>query len=310
MRFLSVCEVAKEWGVSERSVRNYCAAGRVPGAFLTGKTWNIPEHAEKPERVNKKEEPGELPGDHPGGECGCGEPKLLFKYRSVKTTEELVRLIRILEDKKIYFPSVQELNDSLEGTGTALLSLGEGIYESNMRKAYHVLSFTENCFSPVMWSHYGGDRSGVCIGFYKGSSRDEENRNFLKIARKINYVESRNMFSAEEDTAIKSDLFYKHKDWSYEREWRIIAKDGNEAIVPDEEGFPYFQFESSDVACLILGEKMDEMLKRAIVKLVPGIPIYTIACEFQTYDYSVKNNETGENIYSTAALYEDLTSRK
>ena len=56
MRYLSVTEIAKKWNVSERSVRNYCAQGRVPGAFLTGKTWNIPENAEKPERSNKKKE--------------------------------------------------------------------------------------------------------------------------------------------------------------------------------------------------------------------------------------------------------------
>ena len=56
MRYLSVTEIAKKWNVSERSVRNYCAHGRVNGAFLTGKTWNIPENAEKPERSNKKKE--------------------------------------------------------------------------------------------------------------------------------------------------------------------------------------------------------------------------------------------------------------
>ena len=56
MRYLSVIEIAKKWNISERSVRNYCAHGRVQGAFLTGKTWNIPENAEKPERSNKKKE--------------------------------------------------------------------------------------------------------------------------------------------------------------------------------------------------------------------------------------------------------------
>ena len=56
MRYLSVAEIAKKWNMSERSVRNYCAHGRVLGAFLTGKTWNIPENAEKPERTNKKQE--------------------------------------------------------------------------------------------------------------------------------------------------------------------------------------------------------------------------------------------------------------
>ena len=38
MRYLSVTEIAKKWNVSERSVRNYCAQGRVLGAFLTGLT--------------------------------------------------------------------------------------------------------------------------------------------------------------------------------------------------------------------------------------------------------------------------------
>ena len=56
MRYLSVAETAKKQDVSERSVRNYCAHGRVLGEFLTGKTWNIPENARKPERSNKKKE--------------------------------------------------------------------------------------------------------------------------------------------------------------------------------------------------------------------------------------------------------------
>ena len=53
MKYLSVKQVALLWNTSERSVRNYCATGRVPGAFLSGKTWSIPENAEKPERCNK-----------------------------------------------------------------------------------------------------------------------------------------------------------------------------------------------------------------------------------------------------------------
>ena len=56
MLYLSVTEIAKKWDVSERSVRNYCAQGRVNGAFITGKTWSIPENAEKPERINKRKE--------------------------------------------------------------------------------------------------------------------------------------------------------------------------------------------------------------------------------------------------------------
>ena len=53
MKFISVAETAKKWNVSERTVRNYCAKGRIPGALITGKTWNVPEDAVFPERLNK-----------------------------------------------------------------------------------------------------------------------------------------------------------------------------------------------------------------------------------------------------------------
>lgn len=54
MRYMSVSETAEKWKISERSVRNYCAKGRVEGAFMTGKTWNIPADAQKPTRANKR----------------------------------------------------------------------------------------------------------------------------------------------------------------------------------------------------------------------------------------------------------------
>lgn len=54
MMYLSVSDMAKKWDMSERTVRNYCAQNKIPGAFLTGKTWNIPVNAERPERINKK----------------------------------------------------------------------------------------------------------------------------------------------------------------------------------------------------------------------------------------------------------------
>lgn len=54
MQYLSAAEAAKKWKISERSVRNYCAKGRVEGAVLKGKTWKIPADAEKPQRINTK----------------------------------------------------------------------------------------------------------------------------------------------------------------------------------------------------------------------------------------------------------------
>ena len=50
MNFVSVAEIAKRWGVSERTVRSMCATGRIAGAYLSGKTWNIPADSVPPKR--------------------------------------------------------------------------------------------------------------------------------------------------------------------------------------------------------------------------------------------------------------------
>lgn len=60
MEYISVSKAAKEWKVSERSVRNYCSEGKIPGAILCGKAWKIPETAEKPTRKHRM---GKVPTD-------------------------------------------------------------------------------------------------------------------------------------------------------------------------------------------------------------------------------------------------------
>lgn len=50
MEFISVKEWAESHGVSERTVRNYCAQGKIEGACLVGKSWNVPADAGLPRR--------------------------------------------------------------------------------------------------------------------------------------------------------------------------------------------------------------------------------------------------------------------
>lgn len=60
MKYLSTKEFAEKWKLSERSVRNYCSEGKIPGALLDGKKWRIPEDSEKPSR---KKRPGLVSSD-------------------------------------------------------------------------------------------------------------------------------------------------------------------------------------------------------------------------------------------------------
>ena len=57
MEYISVSQYAEKHGVSERTVRYYCATGKIDGAFLTGKTWNIPTEATLPEKKRGKVSP-------------------------------------------------------------------------------------------------------------------------------------------------------------------------------------------------------------------------------------------------------------
>lgn len=131
MKYLSVKETATLWKISERSVRNYCAEGRVEGAFLTGKTWNIPENAEKPERSNKsktasrtlldvlkEEKRGRVSGgiyhkiqieltynsNHiEGSRLTHDQTRYIFETNTVGVSEEGVRVDDIIETSNHFF---------------------------------------------------------------------------------------------------------------------------------------------------------------------------------------------------------------
>ncbi len=53
MDYISVKQFAQKTGISERTARNYCATGKIDGATLVGKTWNIPADATLPGRRSK-----------------------------------------------------------------------------------------------------------------------------------------------------------------------------------------------------------------------------------------------------------------
>ena len=57
MEYISVSQFAEKYGVSERTARNYCALGKIDGAFLVGKSWNIPADATLPKKGKAKLSP-------------------------------------------------------------------------------------------------------------------------------------------------------------------------------------------------------------------------------------------------------------
>lgn len=48
MNYVTTMEMSKIWGISSRRIALLCEQGRIAGVIKKGKTWLIPEDAEKP----------------------------------------------------------------------------------------------------------------------------------------------------------------------------------------------------------------------------------------------------------------------
>ena len=123
MKHISVTELAKIWGVSERTVRNYCALGKIQDAFLTGKTWNIPSNVERPHRTQKRtshtllerlqdEKAARVPGglyhkiqvdltytsNHiEGGQLTHDQVRYMFETNAISVTKQRIKVDDIIE---------------------------------------------------------------------------------------------------------------------------------------------------------------------------------------------------------------------
>ena len=123
--YISVEEASKIWHLSERSVRNYCAQGRIVGAILEGKTWKIPSSAEKPLRkirhlvkeeslleILKREKESELKGgiyhkiqieltynsNHiEGSKLSHDQTRFIFETKTIGVSNESVKVDDIIE---------------------------------------------------------------------------------------------------------------------------------------------------------------------------------------------------------------------
>lgn len=57
MKYMTAQEAARKWNVSVRLIQRYCASGRIGGARKSGKGWEIPFEAAKPQDPRRKRQP-------------------------------------------------------------------------------------------------------------------------------------------------------------------------------------------------------------------------------------------------------------
>ena len=94
-----------------------------------------------------------------------------------------------------------------------------------------VCCFSTTSTSPLLWSHYGDEHHGICIGY--GTDRDPKPN-----LEKVTYGGDRTIRTStlvkallHEEEQAKNELdrgvlLRKARGWSYEREWRLIGSQG------------------------------------------------------------------------------------
>lgn len=55
MEYLTTLEMSEKWDISARRIALLCEQGRIAGVEKKGKTWLIPEEAEKPADKRKSD---------------------------------------------------------------------------------------------------------------------------------------------------------------------------------------------------------------------------------------------------------------
>ncbi|WP_428390575.1 DUF2971 domain-containing protein [Lichenicoccus sp.] len=163
-------------------------------------------------------------------------PPRLYRYRSLNRSENAVdQEIDSILNNYLYCSSFQGMNDPMEGFyRPSQLLAGKTDYKKIVREitssksSVGIACFTETYENVLMWAHYAGNYTGVCLSY---STRDllaglPHHVNLVRLA----YAEEPPLISpshtSNATTAAIRILSQKKYNWAYEREWRVLGPVG------------------------------------------------------------------------------------
>ncbi len=202
--------------------------------------------------------------------------KIYYKYKSIRDLIDLDRILDIINNKRIYMPSFDELNDPFESylvnfnLSYAGASIGEVAGErpsiiDEIFKPYGILSLTDNCRNQAMWASYSNMYKGICLGF--------ENLPKVKPIKYIKQTQKIPELNLEEikikDKDIEKILMSKYTNWKYEQEYRMLSKD------------KFYNIEKH-LKLIIIGHRIDNNIKNMLYHecIKNNIEVYTTHIDY------------------------------
>lgn len=157
----------------------------------------------------------------------------LMKQDDAETEEWIGRHSREQADERMAEIEYGAMDDDVDSEGALRWQL-RYLVELELLRGYEkgIVSLGGRGDCPLMWSHYGDQHRGVCLG-YSVPARS------IGDVRKVEYGEGRlvkasdiaAMLDGDDEARARVDrsvLLRKAASWSYEQEWRLIGRRGTQ----------------------------------------------------------------------------------
>lgn len=213
-----------------------------------------------------------------------------IKYRGPKTVDHIARLSRQHAEDLIVNIKYDATDPEYDAPDRLQFLLARNIeYELLRQYEKGIVSFGERANCVLMWSHYGDQHKGVCIGY---SIPADAAGNLYKVSYGGRRVVEASAIAAMLDgdelarrSVDKAVLLKKANDWSYEREWRLIGERG-------------LQNSNLELEEVIFGVRCDSAVKYAVFKALEdrerSVKFYEMGERPATFGLTKVALETGE----------------
>lgn len=154
-----------------------------------------------------------------------------LKYKGPKTKSHIIKHSISAADRAISDVLYHATDPDFDDPNMLSKLLATEIERELLRRYESgIFCLAERYDCPLMWSHYGGQHSGICFGYSVPQDASD-------VVRKVQYDKDRivkasavrEMLAGDNAAKQRVDaavLLRKAPDWKYENEWRLIAGRG------------------------------------------------------------------------------------
>jgi hypothetical protein len=216
-------------------------------------------------------------------------PRLLYRYRKI---DKFDREIETLKEGYLWLSEYGQLNDPMEGfyERSPRVRKERETYKAALQEIFDqkqqigICCFSDTPRSEIMWTHYGSNYEGICVG-YKPLTLVRalpEASHLIRIAYGGSPPEINSGHTSEPQRAAVRILSHKKESWSYEREWRILGTPGRVDIPTTCIGEVYMGSRVTD--------KVRDALKRELVGT--GVGLWAMRVNGYSHEFEKVNLKT------------------